>query len=59
MRRLYAQIALGVALAVAAGWMSVGLLVPRFQALIEEGLRELRLCDAIVESHRKQGWVKI
>jgi predicted dehydrogenase len=25
----------------------------------EEGLRELRLCDAIVESHRKQSWVKI
>jgi predicted dehydrogenase len=25
----------------------------------EEGLRELRLCDAIVESHRKQGWIKI
>jgi predicted dehydrogenase len=25
----------------------------------EEGLRELKLCDAIVESHRKQSWVKI
>lgn len=25
----------------------------------EEGLRELRLCDAIVESHRKQSWIKI
>src|SRR5690606_990271 len=25
----------------------------------EEGLRELRLCDAIVESHKKQAWVKI
>jgi predicted dehydrogenase len=25
----------------------------------EEGLRELRLCDAIVESHRKQAWIKI
>jgi len=25
----------------------------------EEGLRELRLCDAIVESHRKQAWVKV
>lgn len=24
-----------------------------------EGLRELKLCDAIVESHRKQSWVKI
>ncbi len=25
----------------------------------EEGLRELRLCDAIVESHRKQSWIKV
>ena len=24
-----------------------------------EGLRELKLCDGIVESHRKQGWVKV
>ncbi|MBX7125493.1 MAG: gfo/Idh/MocA family oxidoreductase, partial [Cyclobacteriaceae bacterium] len=24
-----------------------------------EGLRELRLCDAIVESHRKQSWIKV
>ena len=24
-----------------------------------EGLRELKLCDRIVESHRKQAWVKV
>jgi predicted dehydrogenase len=28
-------------------------------ATFEHGLRELRLCDAIIESNKKQGWVKL
>jgi len=43
MRRLYIRIAGGVVLAVIAGWIAVGVFVPRMRGLMEESLAEQML----------------